>query len=252
MLPQDAKLYRYMSFQRFYQLLFQKKIVLVLPEKWDDEYEQFWLKSLASPEGQARCRKYIEGLSGNKAKINDEIEKLSGLLFKATYCLCFSTKKDSEILWRAYSDNKKGIMIATTREKIESVFPELPVIKEVVYDLDQRDMFGSFMKHFKVLSDGSVIHWDISDFLLHKRECFSYEEEVRVMVHDWKATESGLLPVSIPDLRAFIDGVMVHPSADQEYVEVIELLCDHFSLPFLGKSRVYDFVSQQFTIPDGG
>lgn len=72
------------------------------------------------------------------------------------------------------------------------------------------------------------------------------------MVHDWKATESGLLPVSIPDLRAFIDGVMVHPSADQEYVEVIELLCDHFSLPFFGKSRVYDFVSQQVTIPDGG
>ncbi len=242
-MERNTELYRYMSFKRFYQMLFQKRIAFVLPEKWDDEYERFWQKSLSSEEGKKRCKEYIKHYKGDPHKIKTQIESLSEANFKNTYSLCFSRCRDEELLWRAYSDDKKGIMITTSCGRIEDLFDSPPHIEEIKYDLNPADMFDWFMKHFMVLSDGSVVNWDICEFLKHKRSCFSYEKEVRVMYHHFEPTEEGIIYRDIPSLSDFICEVLVHPLADDEYVEVIKLLCEHFNICCAGRSTIYIFQS---------
>lgn len=53
--------------------------------------------------------------------------------------------------------------------------------------------------------------------------------------------DKNLIDLDIHDLTCFITGIMVHPSADNEYVELIKLLCERYGLKFLGQSRIYDF-----------
>ena len=244
-MDRDTEIYRYLSFKRFHQMLFQKQIALVLPEKWDDEYEVFWLKSLHSEEGQQRCAEYLKQFGEDQQKIKDQIDCLSRVNLNHTYCLCFSQCRDEEVLWRANSDNKKGIMITTTCGNMEDLIRDSadssPYIAKIQYDLVPSKTFDSFLKQFIVLSDNTVVNWDPFNFLLHKRSSFSYEKEVRVMCHYYKENSDGILPCRIPDLSSFICEVMAHPLAEDDYAEKIRSLCEHFKIHFAGRSKVYRF-----------
>ena len=48
--------------------------------------------------------------------------------------------------------------------------------------------------------------------------------------------------IDIKNIQDYIEGVRVHPQAEQWYVEVIERLCDRFGLEFKGQSDLYRIV----------
>ena len=69
----------------------------------------------------------------------------------------------------------------------------------------------------------------------------NYEKEVRLIFTSVEKSEDEIRKIPIPILSDFIDGIMVHPLANNDYVSLIELLCKQFNIPFLGKSQIYSF-----------
>lgn len=243
MVANDLPLYRYVSFDRFNQMLFSKELAFLSPFTWPDTYELYWLKLLNTEEGRSRLEAYAKQFKGNTQNNADSIIKMCNYQYNNTFCLCFSKAKDSEVFWNARSDQNRCIMFATTRQKLyELLLSKEPncAIEAVQYDLESSD-FDELLKQFYV-EPGFTSLVDAERLFLHKRKCFSYEEEVRLIIKPQKIPEnSKVFKHPIPCFSDFIDSVMVHPLASDEYVSLIELLCMHFNIPFQGRSEVYSF-----------
>lgn len=243
-------IYRYIGFQRFVDLLFNKELTLVSPSEWPDEYELYWLKLLESPDGVKQLQHYIGTFlpQQHHAQTQNDILELCRLTYSSAYCLCFSKEKDSEVMWNAHSDNRQCIMFAVKQESLLKLLDANNIdstVKEVQYDLTSTAIENSFFSQFKLYADNTVL-WDKDDLLLKKRNIFSYEKEVRLIAYSHTApkTNAGkkLLSIPIPDLSTFIEGVLVHPSAESSYVSLIALVCSQFKLNFWGKSSIYKFL----------
>jgi hypothetical protein len=48
----SLKLYRYISFKRFCELLFQQELTFVHPDMWPDQYETFVVRRLAAEQNK--------------------------------------------------------------------------------------------------------------------------------------------------------------------------------------------------------
>lgn len=236
----DAKtpLYRYLSFKYFNQMLFSKELTLISPGRWPDKYELYWLKLFDTETGRTQLETYVKNQNNDTAKYIHQIQNLHTFVYNTSYCLCFSKAKDAEVLWNARSDNNKGIMFATTAGKLRTILPEC-TIQEIDYDLENIKT-GDHLHQYSLFPEGTVLN-DPEQLLLHKRACFKYEQEVRLILTSDEKSELGLMKRPIPDIHSFIDGVMVHPCADKEYTQLINLLCEHFNIPFWGKSKIYEF-----------
>ena len=242
MVDPKTPLYRYVSFDRFNQMLFSKELTLVSPSKWDDDFELYWIKMLNTPEGEKRLLEFVKPFDGDAEKNITRIMQLSDYMYRRVYCLCFSKARDAEVLWRANANDNRGIMFATTANKLYDLLPESDdiALEEVQYDLDTANMSDQFLKSFRICSK-STLFSNPDNLFSHKRKCFSYEEEVRLIVSPETAPEDRILKRPIPNLCTLIDGVMVHPLANKEFVSLVELLCSHFNLAFWGQSTVYQF-----------
>ena len=91
-LEKPLTIHRIVGVERFLQMLYENKLTLMAPEKWDDPYEE-------------AIQKHYEG---------------EGSAFRGfkVFGLCWSTESRSDALWRIYSPNKLGIKISTTVEKL--------------------------------------------------------------------------------------------------------------------------------------
>lgn len=241
MVANDLSLYRYISFDRFIQMLFSQELVLIHPSKWDDSYELYWKHYFETGTGRAQLDEYVKQFGGDERKHAETAIGLCRFRYDRAFCLCFSRENDSEVLWNARADNNRGIMFATTRSKIYDLFSdeEDVIIKEVQYDLESTQP-QTFLSSFQ-FAPGWALHENPDELLLHKRKIFSYEKEVRLILSPDEKPEDPILKYPIPDLSTFIDGVMVHPLASDAYVSSIKLLCEHFNIPFWGRSEVYSF-----------
>ena len=241
MVVNELPLYRYVSFERFIQMLFFQELALIHPSKWDDSFELYWKCFFETKEGREQLDAYVKQFEGDEKKHAETAIKLCRYKYDNSYCLCFSREKDAEVLWNARSDNRHGIMFATTRSKIYNLFSEDEnvIIKEVQYDLE-RTQPQTFLDSFQ-FAPGWALHENPDELLLHKRKIFSYEKEVRLILSPAEKPEYPILKYPISDLSTFIDGVMVHPLASDAYVSSIKLLCEHFNIPFWGRSEVYSF-----------
>lgn len=196
MISDRTPIYRYMSFQRFYEMIFTSQLTLVSPSKWPDQYEQLLLKTISTSKGQQMLIEEATQYTGNTKKAAKKIRELATVITNSTYCLCFSTEKDAEVMWNAYSDNNQAIMIETSREKIDTILFELNhCIKEVKYDLKQNETAKDLLMLF---------HWDpfmISivdqdELFLHKRTIFEYEHEVRLIAYKYEKTIQVYYPLT--------------------------------------------------------
>lgn len=87
-IERDLRIHRIVGIERFLQLIHEKSLTLMAPEKWQDPYE----KAL-----QAHYE-----LQGEK----ERVEKVFGL--------CWSLDGRSDALWQIYSPNKLGIKVSST------------------------------------------------------------------------------------------------------------------------------------------
>ena len=247
-------LYRYISFETLVGMLQDKALTFVLPELWEDPYED---------------RPFLEFL-----KTKDNIYEY--ILFATVYCKtfgqCWTELSESDAMWRIYSYNNRAIRIKVANAKISKL--ENVDIMPVTYSdepfeiNDRKQAFLKSLSHKRVAFEHEkevrLIHHykflDDDDFEKHTKAFMvlndhpnrvelieslfpnlELDEQIRktcemINYGIYKQTAKKIYFEHIPD---FIDGVMVHPQAPDWYVEIVKEYCRINNVPFEGKSKLY-------------
>lgn len=237
------KLYRYISLQAFCELIFNSELTFKLPKCWPDQYEGHYFKLLESESGKKWIGELIEK-NISSAEHREETKNLLQLLGNSLYCACFTQNADEEVMWNAYSYNNQAIMIETEEDNMTFLNAPTPSIIPVEYDLDKHKL--AFLESNLFNYDSGIVIRNAVDMVRHKRECFSYEKEIRVVIQDVENSGQEIRKYPIKNISSFISGVTVHPCAEREYVKMIGTLCKVFSLKFNGKSKIYELDTSLF------
>ncbi|MDB4914686.1 MAG: hypothetical protein JWM95_2330 [Gemmatimonadetes bacterium] len=169
----DQNIYRIFGLQRFLELTETSLNTLVRPRLWDDPFEN---ALLSAPAATSTGSPFTFGFRDS------------------LYGQCWTTKRDSDAMWRIYSSDKAGVRLRTTiRALVASLrdtcvtFPELSCFIGRVEYLSQTKLMSR-------LGDPSVAAALSLDptgrgqatSLLMKRTEFSHEREVRLVhfTHD--------------------------------------------------------------------
>ncbi|SFK47336.1 Protein of unknown function [Lysobacter sp. cf310] len=167
----DAPIYRIFSLERLLDVLRTQTNALVHPSKWDDPFENFFLKSHAElPDGT-----------------HVSMESLSA----SWYGQCWTRNRDSDAMWRIYSAAQTGVRIGTTsRALFSSFYQESDTFASLKYligsvDYQSRADIERFLSEttFTDLAFGGQPH-RFGRTLLVKRPEFSHENEIRLLFHD--------------------------------------------------------------------
>lgn len=151
----NCKLWQYMSFSKFVNLLIGKMYFRRL-DSFEDVFEGQWPKM---------NKKYIEYV---KEKEGDTIGSFTELGRKLLYVSCFH-KSDAEtaFMWKQYA-NTDGIAIYTSFERLRESFTEC-----------DQDLFISDVNYIDYTKEAI---FDMSNMLvpaIYKRDSFRFEQEVR-------------------------------------------------------------------------
>lgn len=165
----DNHIYRIMSYDRFLELFDTKKNTLVSPNKWEDTFENYALKST------------LKFPDGTEVKL-DTHHRLFGQ--------CWTTSKASDAIWRIYSHDKKSVRIRTTINKL---------LMSLVIANVNTSMTESCIGKVRYLSEkeitrlakgaftntGQMTFGSLFRSLLVKRKAFKHEKEIRLIYLDW-------------------------------------------------------------------
>lgn len=201
----EQKIYRIFSVDHFKDLLRTNELVLVNPKKWDDPFENFFLNGpVIDSNGQT-----------------GSLEKLAA----SWYGQCWTFKKESDALWRIYSPKKDGVRVSTTIKKLFScIWDEKDKYRSLKYFIGKvsytsRSDIENFMENtpFEYIASGGN-NDKFARLLCVKREEFSHEEEIRILVDDLdKKGKDGLYRISF-DYQDILEDVCLDPRlSDGDY-----------------------------------
>lgn len=238
-------IYRILSMERLVEIIQKQELVMPKINSWEDKYENFFLKSNLSIEGEE-----IIGLKED-----------SELYFGQ----CWSFIEDSDAMWRIYSIDKQGIRIKTTINKlINALNPiyqdgsnfcpiENPWIGAVIYK--SKKELNEWIKKQEIKKEN--IMPIIKDSLFIKKDSFQHESEVRIIYYA-EEEDSKLKPNSNPPLVSFkikpfnlIDEIAFDPRADESYFTAFKkYLKNKLKVPEnkITKSKLYDFTPYDFIV----
>jgi hypothetical protein len=165
----NSEIFRVIEISRLFDLFESELLCLTAPKLWDDPYEN--------------CLKHSYGISSGEESVRLSFEAYSKYIFGQ----CWTLNKETDAIWRIYSPNKDRVKIKTTIAKLQKQIQKvtdqgvLTYIGEVIYlpedKIRERIADGiknSFMFHPDTL---------IRRYYLVKRDTFTYENEVRIIVH---------------------------------------------------------------------
>jgi hypothetical protein len=166
LLPSDKgrRIYRVIPFHRLVEMFANKQNTLSKPRLWNDPFENFILQSTAITK--------------------DGLHVEYGMR-DSFYGQCWTVVKESDAMWRIYSQDTNGVKITTTiRRLFESLYKAVPTEKRDLSCLIGRVKYLSQKAIARYL--GKPISLDstgvgIAETLLIKRKAFSHEKEVRLL-----------------------------------------------------------------------
>lgn len=172
--------YRIVSLERLYELFNQRQNVLVSPDKWDDPFENFILKSQRIPR---------QGWFGQ----------------------CWTLHRASDAMWRIYSGDKQAVrMRSTPRRLVEGLRQAggaTAFVGRVQYlpeksltQFAQRAIQPGYLK----------LSRNAAGTLLVKRPAFRHESEVRLLVRCDGDRADGLFRYVV-DPHSLVDQLMLDP-----------------------------------------
>lgn len=167
----DTKIYRIFPLDRFSKMITSRENGLVHPSKWNDPFENFFLKS--------------------EAEMPDGTPVSLSQISQSWYGQCWTRNKDSDAMWRIYSADKTGVRVETTVRALFSDFfnssDKFASLKYMIGSVEykQKEEIERFLAEttFTDLALGGQPH-KFAKTLLIKRPEFSHENEVRLLFHD--------------------------------------------------------------------
>lgn len=208
----DTIVYRVFSKERFCELLLTKELSLVNPRKWDDPFENFFLKNNAV----------------------DEHGVLISLesLYQSWFGQCWTLNVDSDAMWRIYSPSGTGVRVSTTvGELFGSMWASqgknatiTTFAGKVVYKTQSEiEALVKQLTFQEVMLGGDQLNF--AQLLMVKREAFEHEREVRFLISPTNVEpakiKSGVFPIKINFEKIFRD-VCIDPRMPREEAKHFE------------------------------
>lgn len=233
------KLYRYMSFESFVDIVQSKQLTFVSPiESWVDTYEGTLFKGLQNSSMLEAAADYI---IKHGCDPDEPIENLDKRI-KRVRCQCWTRAKDDIKMWSIYSYNNKSIMVEIKEEVLSNMGKQ--VLHYPVNYIKNIDFFEELEQALSFPENkGERTKTRSIRVFRTKRSCYRHEKEVRLFIREGDATDEKK-PVKVDfkiDVNEFILGVTVHPYAEDWYVSVIEEYCRLNNIKFRGKSKLNYF-----------
>lgn len=231
----DAPIFRYMSVDRYYELIENRYVTLTHISHWEDPYEGFI---------------YRGGLGQN----NDRADSIYDL-FKSVYGQSWTLQKEeSDVLWRAMASGKRGGLVriqTTVRKLAEGLLRNVDLLGKAGKGLMRiaRIEYNENEKFNAELNEENLARLLDGDeerkigFLFFKRREFEQEQEVRVAffadencINRSKCNRGDLLKFEI-DPGKMIEEVLADPCMERREYE--QLVCrTKFAVPELHAERI--------------
>ncbi len=167
----DKPIYRVFSHKRFFEMIEKNDITLLQPSKWQDPFENFILNAT--------------GELKNGLKFTVEFKN-------NFYGQCWTTKRESDAIWRIYSPepHTNGIKVKTTIRKLFNALYEKVGEHRKVSCFIGKVKYMNKKNLLSQLSDSNLAD-KLTDntglgqasTLLFKRFAFSHEKEIRIIYY---------------------------------------------------------------------
>lgn len=250
-----GNIYRYVSFESFVNIIQKQSLAFVLPDLWEDPFELYWFNNTNTLE-------------------EDQVSIITHRILKyKTFAQSWTRLSESDAMWRIYSHNNKSIRIKINTKDIKLL--DDVQIKEVRYSND----FDSFnlkngedflqvlalkrksfehekelrlIKYYKFhdMQDAQKKiemflaiakpekYYKLIDNLFPNLEIESQINNICEILNLGKNKKT-TIDVSFSHIEHFIKGVLVHPQAEDWYVNTVSDFCKINNIEFEGKSKLY-------------
>lgn len=220
----SKKLFRYIGFEDFVNLIVNNKDRFVRPSSWDDKYEGYLFSCMETIENvhQIVSEMYYNLCERNYYAIPDNYFRMWHSKWFA-YAQCWSKHPETDAMWRCYSYGNRSIRIRTRDDKLmahaKKIFPSEQFsiyLKKVSYDLNKKIVMK---QQFSQMKDSLLAH----ETYFHKRPVFKHEGEYRLLIVD-----NGLFPLNslLSNSIKFKIEEKVKDKTDEEIIEYLtEKIC---------------------------
>lgn len=221
--PKDEDtVWRYMSFEKFANILATKSLFFARADKYDDKFEGYVPESI------------IMSYESVVSRINPNFRQY-------IMCNCWHHgNEESMAMWDKYHLRNSGIAIKTTIGNLKNSLPDEPNVFigqiEYIENHNQIDMPED-------LPIESLLHYPY----FYKRTPFKYEQEVRAIIdvvsclHDVPYEFGRSLKIDVKTLMGENSEVIVSPYAEKWITDMITLIVEQYEYQFpVNLSRLLD------------
>jgi hypothetical protein len=223
-IDRDAKVWRYMSLDKFKWTLEHKALFFCRADKFDDPSEGSFTRANHRAENFFVAHQISEGGFGapehtSEESLRDGYRKMLSVAAEDranTFVNCWHMNDiESPPMWARYGLEPNSICIRTSFTKLRQLLPDLCLLGGVSYiDFDKQ-----------IIDPTNSLN-----AIVHKERKYADEREIRAVVWGRTAADNftavGEIGIAVPmDLVALIERVHVHPSATPvQYRSAMDLL----------------------------
>ena len=182
----SKRLYRYISFEDFVNLLINNKDRFVRPASWEDKYEGYLFSHMETKE---EIREIVKEMYNNLCPRN--YYAISDNYFRMwhskwfAHAQCWSKHAETDAMWRCYAYGNRAIRIRTRDDKLlnhaKRVLDEKNNykvhLKKVSYDLKKKN---GLQQQIEQMGETESAY----ESYFHKRSAFRHEGEYRLLIVD--------------------------------------------------------------------
>ena len=177
--PDDGDtLWRYMSFEKFVNMLEKKSLFFTRADKFDDPFEGF-----VPPAVMGSYKESVKRLTKNAEKIGEILIKVSESSRKYVMCNCWhQNEEESMAMWEKYHMRNSGIAIKTTMQDLKnSLLDRFDVFIGKIEYMYHKTYDHNFIQHYANSELSLDKKWTYFPYF-HKRKAFEHEREVRIII----------------------------------------------------------------------
>lgn len=262
-LATDSILWRVLYFEKFCDIIINKKLFMSQPSSFQDPWElyppnkwleeEFWVSKIDSLDEKNLQNSFVRDIAKNLAL------NIQGMYeFKDDYGIsCWSEgQEEKEYLWRLYSSGRNSVAIKTTVQNLlksfhnsfNSVF--LGKVDYIDYKSDQMQLYSqSIYVMDQELSIKAIAADDQILPFMFKRKDFKHENEVRVIKY-WNQPNNEIDRQLSIDPNELINEVIISPFADDWFINVVRNLILEKSIITSGQIYKSDLYNKPKELPD--
>lgn len=241
--PDNAKIWRYIDFTKFYSLLEKNALHFARSDLLSDKFEG----SLSSAPQQVKMEPLPPDVYRSHLGVDYESylkldHRTAECLRRSVYICSFHLNEyESAAMWKLFLNSNEGIAIQSTCKKLKDCFSvddkysvRIGEVEYTDYNKDPIDISNGFKRY------------------LHKRKSFEYEKELRAIVWDRDqlgksleglnvASNKGEIPSIYPfseglfvpvDIVTLIEKVFIAPTAPDWFADIVKSASGLFGYNF--------------------